>query len=431
MRALPQPSGNVMSLQGPILVVADKPIPRLLDTLMAAGAFPVVQIKATEIAAAVASIEPAAVIVAEPSSAVPELADVLETLLGRHDPYTPVIARTGGPPLGRIGTVLPIEAEVTEARLIARLRGALRVRTLHASVLRRIGAVEHCGAAPAIPGWDPLKDASVLVAGRGRSYPALVVAIGERTGLIGALSLESAFGLLRARDVDGLVIGGGFNRRSVEQFINELASDRRFRDLPIGVVDAVAGADQAERLPNLSYGLGQPAIVIEQLMPLVRLHAFAARLRRIMDSLDTKGAIDPETGLRRRDVFARDLGHAIRGAEAHGAALSLARFSLDGPPDQRARFDAARLVARLIREADFGCRDPDGSILVAFTDTDLRAAHVVARRIASMLKHTTLAAGHDCRRLDPGVTLVALKSRDTAATLLARASGRDLAMATC
>ena len=427
---LPEPSGNVMSLQGPILVVADKPVPRLLDTLVAAGAFPIVQIKTTEIASAVASIEPAAVIVAEPSAAVPAPADVLERLLGRQDPYTPVIVRTAGP-LGRIGTVLPVEAEVTEARLIARLRGALRVRTLHASVLRRIGAPEQCGGAATIPEWDPLEDASVLVAGRGRSYPALVASIGEPTGLIGALSLESAFGLLQTRDVDGLVIGGGFNRRSVEQFISELASDRRFRDLPIGVVEAVAGADQAERLPNLSYGLGQPAVMFKQLMPLVRLHAFAARLRRIMDSLDTKGAIDPETGLRRRDVFARDLGLAIRDAETQGAALSLARFSLDGPPDQLARLDAARLVARLIREADFGCRDPDDSILVAFTDTDLRAAHVVARRIASMLKHTTLTAGRDRRRLDPGVTLVALKSRDTAATLLARACGRDLVMATC
>jgi GGDEF domain-containing protein len=413
-----------MSLQGPILVAADRPVPRLLDNLAAAGAFPIIDIGTTEIATAVASIEPAAVIIAEPSAAALALAEPLECLLKGRGPYTPVVARAAGPPRGRFGTTLPVAADASEAQLIARLRGALRVRTLHASVLRRIASLEPHAMAPAVTERDPLDDASVLVAGRGRSYPALVVAIGERTGLIGALSLESAFELLRTRDVDGLVIGEGFNRSTVERFINELGSLRRFRDLPIGVVEAVVGSDQAERLPNLSHGLGEPAAVVEQLMPLVRLHAFATGLRRVMDSLDAKGAIDPETGLRPRDVFARDLERAVGDAETRGMAFSLARFALEGPPDRRARLDAARLVARLIRNADFGCRDLDGAILVVFADTDLRTAHVVARRIASVLKHTTLRVGHDRRRLDPAVTLVAFRSRDTAATLLDRASGR-------
>lgn len=432
MRArFPSLSEIAMSLQGPILVVADRPVPRLLDSLMAAGAFPVVDIRTAEIAAAIATIEPAAVIVAECSAAALALVEPLECLLDGRGPYTPIVARASDAPLGRIGTTLPVAPDAPEARLIARLRGALRVRTLHASVLRRIAALELQAAPVALTQKDPLEDASVLVAGRGRSYPALVVAVGERTGLIGALSLETALELLRTRDVDGLVIGEGFNRSSVARFINELGSHRGFRDLPIGVVEAIAESDQAERLPNLTHGLGQPAMVIEQLMPLVRLHAFATGLRRVMDSLDAKGTTDPETGLRRRDVFVRDLGRAVNDAEALGTALSLARFSLDGPPDRRARLDAARLVVRLIREADFGCRDLDDSILVTFVDTDLRAAHVVARRIASVLKHTMLTAGRDRRKLDPAVTLVAFRSRDTAATLLDRAAGRAIASAPC
>ena len=52
----------------------------------------------------------------------------------------------------------------------------------------------------------------MLVAGRGRGYPALTVAIGERMGLIGALSIETARSYLGARDIDGVVIGDGFNR---------------------------------------------------------------------------------------------------------------------------------------------------------------------------------------------------------------------------
>ena len=43
-----------------------------------------------------------------------------------------------------------------------------------------------------------------------------------------------------------------------------------------------------------------------------------------------------------------------------------------------------------MRQVDFACREADNSIFAVFTETDLRAAHVVARRIASVLKNTML-----------------------------------------
>ena len=58
--------------------------------------------------------------------------------------------------------------------------------------------------------------------------------------------------------------------------------------------------------------------------------------------------------------------------------------------DRRSSLDAARLVARLVRQVDFACREADNSIFAVFTETDLRSAHVIARRIASVLKNTML-----------------------------------------
>src|SRR5262249_50220752 len=80
---------------------------------------------------------------------------------------------------------------------------------------------------------------------------------------------------------------------------------------------------------------------------------------------------------------------------------------------------------RLVRSVDFACRALDGSILMAFSGTALRSAHVVARRIASVLRHTMLTSeGADGKpvRVDPHVTLAALKPADTADSLLARLS---------
>jgi hypothetical protein len=45
------------------------------------------------------------------------------------------------------------------------------------------------------------------------------------------------------------------------------------------------------------------------------------------------------------------------------------------------------LFSRLMRDIDFACQEQDGSIVAAVTETDLRIAHVIARRIASVLRH--------------------------------------------
>ena len=43
-----------------------------------------------------------------------------------------------------------------------------------------------------LPAGDPLDDATVLLVGRGRHYPTLSVAVGERMGVMGALSIDTA-----------------------------------------------------------------------------------------------------------------------------------------------------------------------------------------------------------------------------------------------
>ena len=60
-------------------------------------------------------------------------------------------------------------------------------------MLRRAATAQAGGQPlPDVPNNDPLDDATVIVAGRGRSYPALSVAIGSVRGAIGTLSIEMA-----------------------------------------------------------------------------------------------------------------------------------------------------------------------------------------------------------------------------------------------
>ncbi len=418
-----------MALQGPFVVVADSPAPDVVEALREAGAFPIVETNWADAAAAMASVEPEAVVLAEACRDHERAGEFANALGDRLDAgngaFTPVIARMRDDAVAPLPDALAISANAPPERIVRRLSAALRIRTLHGTVLRRIDTLASRGeAVTELPDSDPLDEATVLVAGRGRSYPGLAVAVGERVGLVGALSVESAARALNARDIDGVVIGDGFGPRIVEALLTVLAEDVRFRDLPVAVLGGHHNVvdEFFAHLPNLDRVSEGPERLVARFLPLVRLHAFGERLKRMLKSLDAKGLVDPDTGLLANEAFWRDLNRAVNDAEKRGVGLSIARFSFERT-DRRVSLDAARLVSRLMRQVDFACREDDDSIFAVFTETDLRAAHVIARRIAAVLKNTMLAPDRKRSGVETAVTLATLKPSDNVDSLIARVVG--------
>jgi hypothetical protein len=418
-----------MAFQGPFAVIADSPAPDVVEALRTAGAYPVVETGWADAPAALASIEPEAVVAAEPCPDQPR-ADALAKALAAQRVkgsgfYMPILARSRDDGASLVADALTIAANMPAERIVGRLSTALRIRTLHGTVMRRIGTLTSRGEqVPELPASDPLDEATVLIAGRGRTYPALSVAVGEQVGLVGALSVESAARALNVRDIDGMVIGDGFAPRIVEALLTVLAEDVRFRDLPVIVLGSHSAVVEpfAAHLPNLDRISEGPEKLVERFLPYVRQHAFGQRLKRMLKSLDAKGMIDPDTGLLGHEAFWRDLNRAVGDAEKRGVGLTIARFSFGGG-DRRLSLDAARLVGRLMRQVDFACREADNSIFAVFTETDLRAAHVVARRIASILKNTMLSPDSKRGTIEAAVTLATLKATDSVDSLIARVVG--------
>ncbi len=413
-----------MSLQGPIIVVADDPATDLTQALGEAGAFPVVEACWADAPTAFVSVKPAAVIIAEPGQPKSEAAARMLCLqiATNAGAIVPVIARVKGEQEAAIPIALPADAAMPVARLMTRLQSAMRVRALHATVLRRIElSPSRSGKLPAMPSGDALDDATVLIAGRGPLYPALSVAIGERVNMLGGLSVETAARHLNSRDIDGIVVGDGFSPRMVEAFLTVVAQDTRFRDIPVAVIGE-APADFCDSLPNIDHVDGDPERIVARMMPLVRMHAFEARLKRMLASLDADGMIDPHTGLFTRQAFWHELRRAIAEAGERSLPLSIARIVFDGPSAAQAGPDGARQVTRLIRDIDFAACEDDGAILVVFTQTDLPSAHVAARRTAGALKAMLLPA-RPYEKIAANVTLATLKAGDTLDSLMMRVLG--------
>ena len=419
-----------MSLQGPLIVVAEQPAAELVQVLSAAGAFPIVESKWADAPAAFVTVKPSAIVIAEPGAPanIASARMLCLQVATVNGPIVPVIARVCGDEDAAVPIALPADATLPVERLLARLQFAMRVRALHATVLRRIELfTSHDGKLPALPVGDALVDATVVIAGRGPLYPALSVAMGERVKVAGALSVEAAARHLKMRDIDGIVIGDGFSPRMVEAFLTVLAQEPRFRDIPVAVIGETP-PEFADALPNIEHVAADPARLVTRMIPLVRVRAFEARLKRMLKSLDTDGVFDPQTGLLTRDSFWHDLRMAISEAADRSMPLSVARFSFGKDLDERASLDAARLMSRLIRNIDFATRDEEGAILVAFTQTDLRNTHVTVRRLATSLKRMILAPQGE----EPpaaNVTLATLKAGDTLDMLMMRVVGSRMVAA--
>src|SRR5512144_2715624 len=123
----------------------------------------------------------------------------------------------------------------------------------------------------------------------------------------------------------------------------------------------------------------------------MRANSWSCRVRLTLPDgrLPDPFGISRLTGTLTMEPFERgDLSKVMVEASERSMPLSAARFSFDGAADERTGLDAARLMTRLIRNIDFATRDEEGAILAAFTQTDLRGAHVFVRRLAGALKNT-------------------------------------------
>src|SRR6185503_6664794 len=163
-----------MSLQGPLIVVAEQPAAELVQALSTAGAFPIVESKWADAPAAFVTVKPAAIVIAEPGAPanIASARMLCLQVATVNGPLVPVIARVCGDDDAAVPIALPADATLPVDRLLARLQFAMRV--------------------PALPVGDALVDATVLIAGRGPLYPTLSVAMGERVKVAGALSVEAA-----------------------------------------------------------------------------------------------------------------------------------------------------------------------------------------------------------------------------------------------
>ena len=159
-------------------------------------------------------------------------------------------------------------------------------------------------------------------------------------------------------------------------------------------------------------------------LPLIRQHAFEAHLSRTLRSIDAEGLIDARTGLLTPAAFERDFASAVYQTQQRGGGLSVARFAFDPaasprPVRRRAHHQPADAADGFRRRFD------DGSVVVAFAETDLKTAHTIARRLSSVMRHTS--HGKRDTRAEPTVTVATLESKDSAKSLLARLAKRRIA----
>ena len=136
------------------------------------------------------------------------------------------------------------------------------------------------------------------------------------SGLIGALSIETAARYLNARDVDGVVIGEGLGPRVVDELLTLLAEDVGFATCRSACWTMppwmTSGSPICSGSISIPWGWSSGSF-----------HSCACRhsraqLKRVLKSLETEGVIDPDTGLLNAAAFWRDLDRAVQATEDTG-----------------------------------------------------------------------------------------------------------------
>ena len=136
-----------MALLGPVVVVAESPAAQAVETLDAAGAFPVVEASWADAHAAIDKIEPCALVLADQPPN-PGLAQALARRIEATSLLTPVLARLAPDDPLPLPCALAVTRDEPGGRLIERLHSALRIRNLHATVLRRADSPAAASALP-------------------------------------------------------------------------------------------------------------------------------------------------------------------------------------------------------------------------------------------------------------------------------------------
>src|ERR1700730_17723160 len=114
-----------MALQGPFAVIADTPAPDVVEALREAGAYPVVETGWADAPAALTSIEPEAVVAAEPCPDQQRASAVAKALAAHRVKgsgfYMPVLARSRDDSASLIPDALTIAANMSPERIVGRL----------------------------------------------------------------------------------------------------------------------------------------------------------------------------------------------------------------------------------------------------------------------------------------------------------------------
>src|SRR5262249_39852118 len=146
-----------MSQQGPILIVSTGGRPSFASALHETKLFPVVDSDWSDAAQAVEQMRPGAVLVSSFEIDGPAF-EALAQQISASEPYLPLIAVDPVTALPDNAIPFAYDDQHPE-RLLARISAALRVRSLHATVLRRLDPPRRV----ALLDIDPARDATVLL----------------------------------------------------------------------------------------------------------------------------------------------------------------------------------------------------------------------------------------------------------------------------
>ena len=331
-------------------------------------------------------------------------------------------------------------APVSPAQVSGRINSLVRLSTMHEELVRRLNTSAKYGVdAPAdVAPPRIVSDASVLVVGATRDFPAIEEALAKDATLVGALTATTALDYMMRRDFDAIIVDLNGTPEPFLEMARSARMNSQLYNTPIVMLAAPDDIGNPARAFENGYTdvLGKPIDQHElhgRVMSLVRELRFRDSLRHIYSQARHMATSDGLTGLYSKGFLLEHLRAVLNDSSRWNEAVSLAFFEIVNMPainDQHGYVIGDRIIRQvgemmgmLVRGEDLTARYSGPRFVVVLPDTAPEYADVAVRRIIGVVNYTefSVAGINEPMHIELANGVTGYQAGDTPESIIGRA----------
>ncbi len=337
-------------------------------------------------------------------------------------------------------------APVSGAQLCGRVNSLIRLNVMHDELVRRLNTSAQYGVdAPAnVAPPRMVSDATILVVGATRDFPAIEQSLSKDATLVGALTATTALDYMARRNFDAVIVDLNGDPAPFLEMARAARRNSQLYNTPILLLapeDALENSEApfANGYTDVLFKPINQTELNRRVMSFVRELRFRDSLRHIYSQARHMATSDGLTGLYSKGFLLEHLRSMLRDTIQRQDEMSLAFLEIRNMAAINDRFgyvigdriirQAGEMMGMLVRGEDLSARYSGPRFVVALPGTAPKFADIAVRRIVGVINFTEFSVPGINEAIHVELTsgVTGCQGDDTPETIIERARQRSRA----